>query len=1012
MEEGFEANLLQGLYAETGASVLSVEGPGQRDDGLLARDSAKSTMSVPNSNRRKSQDLSGNDVSGPDAATAGPRTEDSMENSAKANPTPNVNAGSNTEPVLPKDLRVSSLGKNVAKSTVPKPVDRKDYIARLMAAKSGKPLPVSDAESVQTQVSSDKKVPAPDADYPPQKDAQAAPPCIIKDSTAPPMQPNQIQDEIPDIEAKKKAQTELARQKMEALKSQTRAQIQEATSTNTKAPDVHSGSTVAGTSVSTALPPIGTPQRPQMPTATESRQGSYFSPVSLKPAFSIPGLFTASQDSSSQINMEPPNPAPVEKALEFLPRSDTADVVAGNSEGPRKRHKAADFMDSTSTTPNKSLSHGVDNGVIIDVSDDDLDTDDDFEDPPGHHSFKADPPGPDNAQNSGSRSENEGKTNVDKISSPPSIQGLTRQPTRDSANGISTASTNPGKAQEPQELKTKEIEIDTMHRKILELEQRLKAKQTVSRAQSPKVLAVSATKTVAQPQPPPATPQRKDTATEEQLLEEKERQQDMLATAEAEHVQMAEEERQKAAPEQHTVVKSVGLTEAEGLRQGSTAKESAMQAEQRSELSGEDPRQRVTDLEAELSALDADVTRSQALFQQAKLDLERIEKDIIMKADRKRLLQQELVKFSSLVQVTPEDQQQQQPPQQPPNTSNEAGEAAVIEYTDVNGISGQPGNREPRALPSDTADPSSTDPATFETEVQNAERVNKGDRAIIDATVEPELADAVHAKAAQIDGRSNQFDSLSEGGLEEDNMDISGSDVDEGEVLEAGRELTLRSGGVMEVEDDEDIYEPPSHIGSTLQSGNGVIEEPGQTSERVGQYLPPGVTAAAALDDQVIEVVTGPTGETSCPTTFDAQHTLDDNSTQPVTRDEDEYEPPEPEAPVDDNVPPANNVPPHDSAENEPAEIADDGMQLTSRDGPELGHFLPYESPLKQFASYRFHPQYRKEIKGGYRSLTYSHDIRQEVPICQYELGGGVCNDDSCTNQHFQKMALPGASQQ
>ena len=74
-----------------------------------------------------------------------------------------------------------------------------------------------------------------------------------------------------------------------------------------------------------------------------------------------------------------------------------------------------------------------------------------------------------------------------------------------------------------------------------------------------------------------------------------------------------------------------------------------------------------------------------------------------------------------------------------------------------------------------------------------------------------------------------------------------------------------------------------------------------------------------------------------------------------------------------------------------------------------MGRFTPYESPLKQFKSYRYHPAYLKEVSSGFRSLTYSHTIDSDIPICRYELGG-VCNDDSCKNQHLRGIGLNGAS--
>ena len=72
--------------------------------------------------------------------------------------------------------------------------------------------------------------------------------------------------------------------------------------------------------------------------------------------------------------------------------------------------------------------------------------------------------------------------------------------------------------------------------------------------------------------------------------------------------------------------------------------------------------------------------------------------------------------------------------------------------------------------------------------------------------------------------------------------------------------------------------------------------------------------------------------------------------------------------------------------------------------------YTPYESPLKQFKSYRYHPEYLAEVPRGFRSLTYSHGIDPHKPLCRYELAGGVCNDDLCEGQHVRNMGLSGAS--
>jgi hypothetical protein len=76
----------------------------------------------------------------------------------------------------------------------------------------------------------------------------------------------------------------------------------------------------------------------------------------------------------------------------------------------------------------------------------------------------------------------------------------------------------------------------------------------------------------------------------------------------------------------------------------------------------------------------------------------------------------------------------------------------------------------------------------------------------------------------------------------------------------------------------------------------------------------------------------------------------------------------------------------------------------------ERSRFTPYESPLKMFRAYRYHPDFLKNVRHGYSSLTFINKTDPYRSLCEYEAGGGVCNDVSCQNQHFKDMVLSGAS--
>lgn len=64
---------------------------------------------------------------------------------------------------------------------------------------------------------------------------------------------------------------------------------------------------------------------------------------------------------------------------------------------------------------------------------------------------------------------------------------------------------------------------------------------------------------------------------------------------------------------------------------------------------------------------------------------------------------------------------------------------------------------------------------------------------------------------------------------------------------------------------------------------------------------------------------------------------------------------------------------------------------------------------MKYFRAYRYHPDFVKDVKDGYRSLTYSHAIEPLRTLCPYEAAGGVCHDTTCEYQHWRDIILPGA---
>ncbi|KAL6857894.1 hypothetical protein ACO1O0_005340 [Amphichorda felina] len=130
----------------------------------------------------------------------------------------------------------------------------------------------------------------------------------------------------------------------------------------------------------------------------------------------------------------------------------------------------------------------------------------------------------------------------------------------------------------------------------------------------------------------------------------------------------------------------------------------------------------------------------------------------------------------------------------------------------------------------------------------------------------------------------------------------------------------------------------------------------------------------------------------------------------------DGYEPPEAESSTSNeesegpsfNASPSGEIP---SAEGSDVEVQ--GVQ----DSPPAGGpnapnsksgFVSYESPLKYFRAYRFHPRFSDAVPGGLRSLTYSNKIDVKKELCPDQLAGTICpRGQQCEFQHFEAMQAP-----
>ena len=880
-KEGIDADLLRALYAEIGVSVPS------NVSNVVEPKSVPEQSFTLRQDSQKLQDPSRVSNTGSDVTT---KLNGSISSSTNTLNTPSAkNTGT------AKDVRTSSAGKSTAK--VPdKSVDRAEYIARMMAAKSGKPFVSSNTASVTSQSSS--------VDNVNKTKAAALPPSGTLSTPTANTRPevptsasglSQPQPTPTEIEAKRKAQTDLARQKMEALKSQRSLQRQQVLQTaSAKAPASGGESLDLETVHLPAADVAKSQQEHAVPTPSDRRQGSFFSPVSLRTAFSIPGLFTTSETTApsepralQQLDRAPAGQSQttafskanessksvtMPTTLQTTADIDPAEVSTTSGIGPRKRHKAADFLDSPPTELQGSLSQGEDTGLIIDISDDEAS--DDYE-----YLFE-----PRRDQSASHRPDSAEQKNIGKFP-PLSDSTSRRKPAQDLATSTPSAANTPGRVQEPQELKTKEIEIEVMNRKIQEIEQRIQAKKAASRAQSPRLPASPIT-SQASVEPVPTTgklettlpgeplldnatiqgtaaqqasllaTQQVDTATEDQLLREKEKQEGRLATVEAEQARILEAEQRKTQQRSH-----------------------------REEVArpNNDDLQRKIQLETEISMLDAEILRSQERLQLSKTEMERIETHLSLAAERKQCLEQELVGLPSPVQVVIE--------QQEPDAEGARG-ADVEDNVDVANDETVGSNDVPstQQLPPDSDDLPSAKAPSFELEEHQLDQVNEDTKNITEAA--GGTTGATSTNPSGFNELHPSIDQTSDGELEEDGMDISGSDIDEGQVLQAHQEAAPEPEDLMDITDDDDFYEPPSQIGWAQQSAQNGPAIRAQMADQETEASPKTIFSETLAPDHVREEMTG-TSSAAAPV--------------PNAHDDDDYEPPEPESfAIDDPTPPNN----------------------------------------------------------------------------------------------------------
>ncbi|MCJ1286121.1 hypothetical protein MMC26_005464 [Xylographa opegraphella] len=403
-------------------------------------------------------------------------------------------------------------------------LERKDYIAKMLAAKAGKATALKSPKSVEPPKALNPQ-PAQGINLP---DVAAAGPLPDASLSFPSRVPPTTPD---DVEAKKKASTDLARRKMEALMSRGLeahgAPIHGAAVSHTEellpqqiVSPVSRDESACPTSQSSVLPITQTVDQPiTFPDSAQQYTPAtpFFAPLERKPSMGLPGLSmsyppddsqTVSRESAFHVNTAAAQQAPRPSTLEqnnrtrplTLPKPgvqdeqpDTKSVKSMNdpmtgidaastveTASPiisRKRATAADFIDGPADNIKRRAGSNGHIEVVIEVSDDEGLAGDEMD-----HQYVV--------QDSSTEPLHPPQISASKPKAirdlPPLTNLISRPVTSNTAYTSSSAPLQiPGKPAEPKELTETEEKIRLLKQMIAEKEERQRAKLTSSGAPSP-----------------------------------------------------------------------------------------------------------------------------------------------------------------------------------------------------------------------------------------------------------------------------------------------------------------------------------------------------------------------------------------------------------------------------------------------------------------------------------------------------------------------------------------------
>ena len=565
--EGIDSALLEGLYAEMGIQIsmrdsLAARGISQQQSNNGGPRDIKSAISLETGNiERLGPNINGGLPSDPPSTAFG-MIDGTSKLASSINGITAAERGSNgAQPgrpaaqqvsiTVPQDPASNNRSGHTSVKTRDKGYDRKDHIARMLAARAGKTTstvntsailsPESAPKSSIVQESNSKPSPSvslaeaklPDVDRFQQKSSdnmavskpegrsETVVTSLVTEQSAGnnlshPREVTPLSPRVADLQAKKKAQTELARRKMEALMNRNSTKPQEEAVPQLVQPPAPKPNLLP--TPATIIPPHKPSQAIIIPAASQApptSRSSFFSPTPGR-QFSLPGLFMPSasavataldfdnNDTAIQLkqtnlptssSQQIPTEAALQATLPLAPPklsankepaetyiSESASAVSPPNEimeKSRKRPKAADFIDPPATRVKRLFGQNGDKSVVIEVSEDEA-LDGSLDDVIGDVDTD----------------QNTGEVGQVTVNGSRKIQQLVFSDTQLQKRSVNV--TNPQTStgaiipqviqlygKDSGGLKSKEMEIELMKRRIAEVEQRRRAKQSSSRAQTP-----------------------------------------------------------------------------------------------------------------------------------------------------------------------------------------------------------------------------------------------------------------------------------------------------------------------------------------------------------------------------------------------------------------------------------------------------------------------------------------------------------------------------------------------